>query len=172
VLDGLAGRIAAVVDCGPCPVGVESTVLDLSGPHPTLLRPGGVAAEEIEKLIGPLGRGATPVQADAARALRSPGMMASHYAPSLPLRIDATEVEPDEALLAFGPPLPGARTVYQLSAASDLAEAAANLFAGLRILDAEGARIGLSRIAAMLVPSEGLGLAINDRLQRAAAPRG
>ncbi len=172
VLDGLAGRIAAVLDSGPCAVGVESSVLDLTGPRPFLLRPGGVAREAIEAVIGPVQLGFTPSRAEASRTLRSPGLLVSHYAPALRVRLAAETVGPEEALLAFGSPLPGAGATFQLSAAESLAEAAANLFAGLRALDAEGAKLGLSRIAAMPVPSSGLGLAINDRLQRAAAPRG
>jgi L-threonylcarbamoyladenylate synthase len=171
VLDGLDGRIAAVVDGGPCPVGVESTVLDLSAGRPFLLRPGGVPVEAIEALVGPVGRGITPGTAEQTRTLRSPGLLVSHYAPGLPVRLDAGSVASDEALLAFGPPLPGAGAMFQLSAAGDVMEAAANLFTGLRWLDAEGARLGLTRIAAMPVPSAGLGAAIMDRLQRAAAPR-
>jgi L-threonylcarbamoyladenylate synthase len=171
VLDGLDGRIAAVVDGGACPVGVESTVLDLSGSRPFLLRPGGAPVEAIEALIGPIGRGITPDAAEQTRTLRSPGLLVSHYAPGLLVRLDAGSVAPDEALLAFGAPLPGAGAVFQLSAAGDTTEAAARLFAGLRWLDAEGARLGLTRIAAMPVPTSGLGAAITDRLQRAAAPR-
>jgi L-threonylcarbamoyladenylate synthase len=165
VLEGLAGRIAAVLDSGPCAVGVESTVLDLTGP-PILLRPGGVPREALEALLGPLG------EAPAVGVLRSPGMLASHYAPNLPVRLDAETVASDEALLAFGAPLPGAAVAFQLSEARDTAEAAANLFAGMRALDAAGARLGLRSIAAMPVPEIGLGRAINDRLRRAAAPRG
>ena len=171
VLDGLSGRIAAVVDDGPCPVGVESTVLDLSTDRPFLLRPGGVPVAAIEAVIGPVGRGITPAAAEQTRTLRSPGLLVSHYAPSLPVRLNATAVAPDDALLAFGPPLPGAGVTFQLSATGDTTEAAANLFAGLRWLDAEGTRLGLTRIAAMPVPDAGLGAAIQDRLQRAAAPR-
>ena len=172
VLDGLDGRIAAVLDSGPCPVGVESSVLDLTGARPFLLRPGGVARERIEALLGPVDAGVTPAMAEQARGLRSPGLLVSHYAPALPLRLAASSVTPHEALLAFGAPLAGAGAMFQLSEAGDLTEAAARLFAGLRWLDAEGARLGLSGIAAMPVPATGLGLAINDRLQRAAAPRG
>jgi L-threonylcarbamoyladenylate synthase len=170
VLDGLAGRIAAVLDSGPCPVGVESTVLDLCGARPLLLRPGGVTVEAIEALVGPIGRG-IPHAAEAARTLRSPGLLVSHYAPDAPVRLDANAVRADEALLAFGPKLQGAGAEFQLSASSDLAEAAANLFIGLRALDAQVARLKLSAIAVMPVPEHGLGLAINDRLRRAAAPR-
>ncbi len=171
VLQGLDGRIAAVVDGGACAVGVESTVLDLSGPRPFLLRPGGVTAEAIEAVVGPVGHGITPAAAEQSRTLRSPGLLVSHYAPHLPVRLYARAVAADEALLAFGPRLPGAGVTFDLSPAGDTAEAAANLFAGLRWLDAEGARLGLRGIAAMPVPDTGLGAAIQDRLQRAAAPR-
>ncbi len=171
VLDGLGGRIAAVVDGGPCPVGLESTVLDLSGARPFLLRPGGVPSEAVEALVGPIGRGLTPAEAEATRTLRSPGLLVSHYAPRLPVRLGAEAAAADEALLAFGPPLSGAGLVFQLSRGGDTAEAASLLFAGLRWLDAEGARLGLRRIAVMPVPEDGLGAAITDRLQRAAAPR-
>jgi len=167
----LDGRIDAILDCGPCPVGVESTVLDLSGDRPTLLRPGGVTIEAIEALIGPVLRLSTHVPANDGHALPSPGLLASHYAPNLPVRLHARTVAGHEALLAFGPPLPGAGALYQLSAAADPTEAAANLFAGLRALDAIGARLGLSAIAVMPIPDAGLGLAINDRLNRSAAPR-
>jgi L-threonylcarbamoyladenylate synthase len=170
VLDGLSGRIAAVVDGGPCDIGVESTVLDLQG-SAVLLRPGGVPAEAIEAAIGRIGRPLPRSAAEASRSLRSPGLMVSHYAPSLPVRLGAADVAAEEALLAFGEPLPGAGATFQLSAARDLREAAANLFAGLRALDAEGALRGLGRIAVMPVPEHGLGAAINDRLERAAAPR-
>lgn len=169
VLDGLRGRIAAVLDSGPCGVGVESTVLDLSGAQPMLLRPGGVTVEAIEAVIGPVAHGGSVV---AMESLRSPGQLASHYAPSLPVRLDAVSATCDEALLAFGPPGEGSGVLYQLSESGDVVEAAARLFDGLRWLDAEGQRRGLRGIAAMPVPEAGLGLAINDRLRRAAAPRG
>ncbi len=165
VLEGLGGRITAVLDSGPCPVGVESTVVDLSGGRAVLLRPGGVSREALEAVVGAVEMG-VPILG----ALRSPGMLASHYAPGLKVRLGAREVRGNEALLAFGAPLAGAGLVFQLSAVGDLAEAAANLFAGLRWLDSHGE--GLSGIAVMVVPEEGLGLAINDRLARAAAPRG
>ena len=172
VLAGLDGRIAAVLDSGPCAVGLESTVIDLAAGRPFLLRPGGAAVSDIEALIGPVGRGITPLAAEATRTLRSPGLLVSHYAPRLPVRLGAVTVGAREALLAFGPaPVAGAGCTYQVSAAGNVAEAAARLFAGLRWLDEEGARLGLVGIAAMAVPMEGLGLAINDRLQRAAAPR-
>ena len=171
VLAGLAGRIAAVLDTGPCKVGLESTVLDLSAGAPFLLRPGGVPAEAIEAIVGPIGRGITPAAAERPRTLRSPGLLVSHYAPGLPVRLDATAVTAGEALLAFGPPLPGAGMVAQLSAARDVTEAAHRLFGALRMLDEEGRALGLEGIAVMPIPDNGLGRAINDRLQRAAAPR-
>jgi L-threonylcarbamoyladenylate synthase len=168
VLDGLAGRIDAVLDSGPCNVGIESTVLDLSGPDPVLLRPGGVTIEDLEASIGPILRGNAHA---AGEELRSPGLMVSHYAPTLPVRLDARSITDDEALLAFGPPLPGARCLFQLSESRRSSEAAARLFDGLRWLDADGLRSGAKGIAVMPVPESGLGAAINDRLRRAAAPR-
>ncbi len=158
----LNGRIAAIIDSGHCRVGVESTILDLSGDTPVLLRPGGVSLESLEAAIGPVAR-----ITDAA-TLRAPGMLASHYAPTLPLRLNATSVAPDEALLAFGPPLPAPLT-FQLSEKQDLFEAASRLFEALHWLDANAAN--LRRIAVMPIPTHALGLAINDRLTRAAAAR-
>jgi L-threonylcarbamoyladenylate synthase len=165
VLDGLRGRISAVLDSGPCTVGVESTVLDLSGARPVLLRHGGVTLEAIEALIGPLGHGVP------GGAMRSPGQLASHYAPVLPVRLNAVSDGGDEVLLAFGPLRETNGVVWQLSETADVVEAAARLFDGLRWLDAEGQRRGLRGIAAMPIPEAGLGRAINDRLRRAAAPR-
>lgn len=167
VLEDLDGRIGAVLESGVCPVGVESTVLDLSGSTPVLLRPGGVSVEDLEAEIGPIQRGATP-----GAALASPGLLASHYAPGLPVRLNAEHIEEGEALLAFGAPLAGARTYFQLSSRRDVIEAAANLFEGLHELDAKAETLGLSGIAVQPIPELGLGLAINDRLKRAAAPRG
>ena len=171
VLADLDGRIDAVFDTGPATIGLESTVLDLTGLTPFLLRPGGVPAEAIEALIGPIGRGIAPAPGEAPRGLRSPGLLASHYAPVLPVRLNATSTAATEALLAFGPPLQGAALTSNLSETANLSEAAANLFAALRWLDAEGARLSLTAIAAMPIPATALGAAINDRLQRAAAPR-
>jgi L-threonylcarbamoyladenylate synthase len=157
VLDGLSGRIAAVVDGGACDVGVESTILALN-PVPTLLRPGGIPAEAIESCLGqPLARGGSAERPNA------PGQLASHYAPAVALRLDATEARPGEALLGFGP-TPGADLT--LSETGDLVEAAATLFHALRTLDMLG-----KPIAVAPVPDQGLGRAINDRLRRAAAPR-
>ncbi|MGH7126473.1 MAG: L-threonylcarbamoyladenylate synthase [Stellaceae bacterium] len=162
VMAELGSRIAAVLDGGPCEVGIESTVLDLCGAEPTVLRPGGVPSEALEKPLG-------PVTAGASGTPRSPGMLESHYATARPLRLDARDARPDEALLALGPgPAPeGFREVRWLSRRGDLTEAAANLFALLRALD----RPDFTAIAVMPVPEQGLGVAINDRLRRAAAPR-
>jgi L-threonylcarbamoyladenylate synthase len=146
-----------VLDGGATPLGLESTVIGFDGERPLLLRPGAVARQEIERITGPLA-------ASASGRITSPGLLASHYAPRTPLRLNAKEVAADEALLAFGPPLAGGKIVRNLSASGDLTEAAANLFAMLRELDAAGAR----RIAAMPIPDHGLGEAINDRLRRAA----
>ncbi len=171
VMDGLDGRIAAVLDSGPCRVGLESSVLDLSTGRPFLLRPGGVPQEDIEAAVGPVGRGMAPNAAQGPRTLRSPGLLVSHYAPRLPVRLRATSVEAGEALLAFGRPPEAAEVVFQLSAGRNLAEAASRLFQGLRWLDEEGIRLGLRMIAVSPVPDAGLGRAVNDRLERAAAPR-
>jgi len=164
VLAGLDGRIAAVIDSGDCRVGVESTVVDLSGPTPILLRPGGVSLEGLQASVASL----RTASEGGDGVIRSPGMLAAHYAPVVPVRMNVTEVRGDEALLAFGPPLPGAAAVFQLSERENLNEAAAKLFEGLHWLDAQAAALGLTGIAAMPVPAHGLGLAINDRLKRAA----
>ncbi len=169
VLDGLDGRIAAVIDGGPCAVGLESTVIDLSGAEPRLLRAGGVTIEALRAVMPGIAADHTP---DDAVAPRSPGRLLSHYAPDLPLRLNAATVTETEALLAFGTPLPAAGLVFNLSEGGDLAEAAARLFAGLRFLDSEGRARGLGGIAAMAIPPTGLGAAINDRLSRAAHAAG
>ncbi len=157
VVDGLSGRIAAVIDGGSCAVGVESTILGVFA-QTELLRPGGVAVEEIEALVGPLvigGHGPRP---------NAPGQLASHYAPEAPVRLEAADHRPGEVRLGFGPGLAD----LNLSASGDLVEAAANLFHLLREAD----RIALGRpIAVAPIPDTGLGRAINDRLRRAAAPR-
>jgi L-threonylcarbamoyladenylate synthase len=160
VLDGLGGRIAAVVDGGACPVGIESTVLGFADGAPVLLRPGGLP---LETLAAALGRepGAAPA------GISAPGQLASHYAPRAPLRLTAAAAGPDEVWLGFGPGPDG----LNLSPSGDLAEAAASLFARLREADALAARTGAGGIAVAPIPRTGLGHAINDRLARAAAPR-
>jgi L-threonylcarbamoyladenylate synthase len=168
VLDGLGGRIAAVLDGGPCAVGLESTILGFDAGAPVLLRPGGLPAERGRDRLGrPLRRTERSVGPSAVTA---PGQLASHYAPRAALRLDAEGPGPDEAWLGFGPRA-AARPGLNLSPAGDLVEAAANLFAHLRALDALTAELGLARIAVAPIPRDGLGLAINDRLARAAAPR-
>lgn len=161
VLADLRGRIDLIVDAGPCAVGVESTIVSCVG-QPTLLRPGGIARDPIERALG--GRLAT--SSTGTRPL-APGMLASHYAPKAALRLNAAGAEPGEALLAFGPAPATSGPVLNLSESGNLVEAAAKLFSHLRALDASGAK----RIAVMKVPDGGLGEAINDRLRRAAAPK-
>jgi L-threonylcarbamoyladenylate synthase len=170
VLADLAGRINLIVDGGATPVGVESSVVACLG-EPALLRPGGLPREAIERALARPLASAPAAPASADDVPLAPGMLSSHYAPRTPVRLDARSVEPGEALLAFGPTLAkGAERATRslnLSERGDLIEAAANLFAHLRALDAAGA----TRIAVMPVPHAGLGEAITDRLQRAAAPR-
>ncbi len=163
VLGDLGDKVEFVIDDGPCSIGVESTVLSLLDDRPRILRPGAVTAEQIADVLRePI---ATAASADDADAPRSPGRLLSHYAPSLPVRLNAAAAEAGEALLGFGPAAP--KNALNLSATGDLQEAAANLFAMLRQLDDPKYRA----IAVMPVPETGLGLAINDRLRRAAAPR-
>jgi L-threonylcarbamoyladenylate synthase len=169
VLADLGGRVDLIIDGGAAPVGVESTIVACVG-EPMLLRPGGLPREAIERALGHRLADAPAASTGANDAPLAPGMLASHYAPRTPVRLDATRVEHGEALLAFGPtPAKGAEKAamtLNLSARGDLIEAAANLFSHLRALDAAGARA----IAVMPVPHDSLGEAINDRLARAAAP--
>lgn len=159
----LGAKIPLVVDGGQTPVGVESTIVKVENGRVRLLRPGGVAAEDIEAVAG------APVVRGNGGRIEAPGMMTSHYAPAAAMRLNVDAVEPGEALLAFGPSRARgeARAVLNLSPTGDLREAAANLFSHLRQLDA----IGSATIAVEPVPFHGLGEAINDRLARAAAPR-
>ena len=170
VLADLRGRIDLIVDGGPTLVGVESTIIACLG-EPLLLRPGGLPRAEIERVLGHALAESPASAYDEGEAPLAPGQLASHYAPATALRLDARDVNAGEALLAFGPALPAgaqhAARVLNLSSRGDLIEAAANLFSHLRALDTAGA----CAIAVMPVPHEGLGEAINDRLQRAAAPR-
>jgi L-threonylcarbamoyladenylate synthase len=159
----LGDSVALVLDGGRCAVGVESTILDLSGDAPALLRAGGVTLEALTVTLGEIA-----VPAADPSAPRSPGQLQSHYAPNLPVRLDAMSARPGEALLAFGEPPVGFAAMRSLSPSGDLTEAAANLFALLRVLD----QPEFSAIAVMPIPETGLGRAINDRLRRAAAPRG
>ena len=161
VAESLPSGPAVVLDGGSCSVGLESTVIDVSESPFRLLRPGAVPREDIEAVVGPI----AVASADGG-APRSPGLLARHYAPDLPIRLGAESAGPGEVLLAFGPEAP--QHTLNLSPTGDLREAACNLFAMLRELD----RPENGAIAVMLVPENGLGLAINDRLKRAALDPG
>jgi len=165
VAEDLSGRVDMILDGGRTAAGLESTIVSFCDAEPTLLRPGAVAREKIEKVLGV--KLAAPMRAE----IMAPGMTASHYAPNARLRLEAHEIEAGEAALDFGGRLaalaaPGT-LVLDLSPEGDLVEAAANLFAYLRELDARGA----DKVAVAHIPERGLGEAINDRLRRAAAPR-
>ena len=153
VLAGLNGKLEAVLDAGACTVGLESTIV--GGEPPALMRPGGLAQEDIEDVTGPLAKAGTTITA--------PGQLSSHYAPNAALRLNANAAHPGEVLLGFGP----MQSDLNLSVTGDLIEAAANLFGHLHTLDATDQPIAVAPI-----PNCGLGRAINDRLARAAAPRG
>ena len=161
VLEGLDGRIDAVVDGGNCPVGLESTILGFEDGKPVHLRPGGIPLEILQQATG-LGIEAR----DVSGGITAPGQLSSHYAPSTAVRLSVESPREDELWLGFGPGCDTAELT--LSASGNLVEAAANLFSALRDLDkvAKGRRIAVAP-----VPETGLGLAINDRLRRAAAPR-
>ena len=156
VTAGLSGRIAAILDGGPCSVGLESTIIGLAGDNPTLLRAGGISAEALETTLG------VPFALSADTMISAPGQMQSHYAPRAAVRLNATTTMRNEILLGFGE-IAGD---LSLSRAGDLTEAAANLFDCLHQLDAQNRPIAVAPI-----PTSGLGAAINDRLRRAAAPR-
>lgn len=175
VSDSLGDDVDLILAAGPCAVGLESTVLDLSGDVPVVLRPGGVSAEDLSEVLGEdVVYGHKDIVSQGGK-LKSPGMLLKHYAPEIPVRLNAIDLEEGEALLAFGSDRfmgvkggGGARDLPEnmrcnLSEGADLHEAAANLFAMLAALDKSGAR----GIAVMAVPDTGLGCAINDRLQRA-----
>lgn len=165
VSDDLGGRIRLVVDGGATAVGLESTIVKVEGSEVRLLRPGGIAAGEIESALG------KTLMRGAAVGIEAPGMLASHYAPGAAVRLNAQTVDAGEALLAFGnrraDGWEGALALLNLSEVGDLREAASNLFAYMQDLD----RSGAATIAVEPIPFEGLGEAINDRLSRAAAPR-
>ncbi len=159
VVESFGIEVALVLDGGPCRIGLESTVVDVTGDIPILLRPGAITAEALMAVAGHL---AAPE--GLGGPLRSPGMLERHYAPSKPPRLNAVKAEAGETLLAFGTNAP--KGALNLSPSGDLREAAANLFAMLRALDQPSS----GRIAVMSIPEEGLGRAINDRLRRAATP--
>jgi L-threonylcarbamoyladenylate synthase len=165
VAEDLGDRISLVVDAGPTPIGVESTIVKVEDGALRLLRPGGVPVEALEAELG------VPVLRGGSGGVEAPGMLSSHYAPRAALRMNATEVRPGEALLAFGEwraANVGQAAAYRnLSETGDVREAAANLFSYMKALD----RAGTGAIAVEPIPFAGLGEAINDRLARAAAPR-
>ena len=155
VLEAFGGKVP-VLDGGPCEAGIESTIISLTKSRPTLLRPGAIPAEEIQAVLGhPL--------AQPGGGIEAPGMLASHYAPEAKLRLDAEAADDGELLLGFGGTTSAA---LDLSPTGDLREAAAHLFDYLRKLDAQA-----DRLAVASIPEKGLGVGINDRLRRAAAPR-
>lgn len=161
----LGDRVPLIIDGGATQIGLESTIVKAEGERLRLLRPGGLAAELIEAVVG------LPLRREAGR-VEAPGMLASHYAPRAHVRINAAEVLPGEALLAFGEKRAAgsqeASAILNLSPSGDIREAASNLFSHLQALDRSGAAV----IAVEPIPHAGLGEAINDRLTRAAAPRG
>ncbi len=162
----LGTQVDLVLAAGRTSVGIESTILDLSGETATLLRPGAITVADLAQIIG----GIALCQGNPDRP-NAPGQLRRHYAPATPLRLNAVAAEPGEALLAFGPDAFAGRraaATLNLSVAGDIAEAASNLFAMLRALDVPGHRA----IAVMPIPEVGVGVAINDRLRRAAAPEG
>ena len=163
VAEEMGDRVDMILAAGRTPVGLESTIVDLTGAEARLLRPGAVTQAEIESMIGPV----ACAEDDSDRPV-APGQLRRHYAPATKLRLNARRAEPGEALLAFGPdPFAGrgAAAVLNLSETGDLVEAAANLFAMLRTLDTGG----YAGIAVTPIPEKELGVAINERLRRAAA---
>lgn len=159
VKEELGDAISCIIDGGPCSVGIESTVLSLLGDKPALLRAGSVTKEEIEAALG------ETIEQGGDEKILSPGQMLSHYAPGIPIRLNAMNPKNDEAYIAFGNKIPfGAKKTMNLSNRGDLKEAAANLFATMRALDSKE----FSGIAVMPIPEKDIGVAINDRLRRAA----
>ena len=161
VIESLEGLTDIIIDDGPCRIGLESTVIDLTGNSPSLLRHGAVTLEDLNDRYGPI----SDLSNDKSITIKSPGMLTRHYATKLPLRMEAMSAEPDEAFLAFGALAEtNAAVTSNLSNSGDLSEAAANLFSMLRALDLPK----FTGIAVAPIPKYGLGRAINDRLKRAA----
>ena len=172
VATDLGDRVAMILAGGRCEVGLESTIVDMSADPPRLLRPGRIGRKHIEGLIGPIAVAGEEGEYSGSETNRpkAPGQLLSHYAPRLPLRLNAATVGPTEALLGFGPDrfIRGGATRLNLSPEGDLLEAAANLYAMLHKLDRPD---DYTAIAVMTIPEQSIGVAINDRLRRAAAPR-
>ena len=150
-----------VVDMGPCEVGLESTIIKVDGNTIRLLRPGAITAEAIETVTG------IAPETSVSDKIEAPGMMKSHYAPKAEIKLECSTFEPGAAVLVFGTAPNPPETFFNLSTSGNLREAAANLYAGMKALD----QLGVETICVMPIPNHGLGVAINDRLQRAAAPR-
>jgi L-threonylcarbamoyladenylate synthase len=165
VVESLGAKVDLVLDGGPCEVGLESTVLAVDETPPVLLRPGGITLDMLRQISPDVAEAKT----EQPKSLKSPGMLESHYAPGLPVRLNVEAPPENEAWLAFGPgAVTDGKSSLNLSASGDMEEAASNLFLYLRQLD----RPEFSAIAVAPVPETGIGRAINDRLNRAAAPRG
>lgn len=154
----LKDRVPLIIDGGQTQVGLESTIIDLTEETAKILRPGGISIEQIQEIIGPVER------STAGAAIKAPGMMARHYAPSVPMRLNVELPEKGELFLGFGEMV----CDYNLSPSRNLEEAAANLFRMMRLMD----QPGIKGIAVAPIPQDGLGLAINDRLARAATREG
>lgn len=171
VMDGLNSTLPYILDGGPCRIGVESTVVSFMGERPVLLRPGGCTAEELESVIGPIERATHDLTLDDA-AQPAPGMLSRHYAPSTPLNVvarnsHACSIEGLKCgLMTYGKqPFSGSFVrIERLETSEDLQTCASKFFAALRSLDS----CGLDVIIAHGFPDQGLGIALNDRLQRAA----
>ena len=170
VVAGLGDNVPLILDDGPCESGIESTIVDCTGPIAVILRPGGITRMAISAALSAAGL-ASMAEAGAPiidqHSPASPGQMESHYAPTKPVRLNVTTPEPDDELIGFGPISGKGELELNLSQSGDLAEAAANLFEMLHAADASRQ----AAVAIAPIPHEGLGEAINDRLSRAAAPR-
>jgi len=159
VADQFSDTDLMIIDNGPCQVGLESTILKVEGDKIIILRPGFVTVEMIEDVTG------IKPEFSNSNKIEAPGMMKSHYAPNARVKLNCETCDEDAALLAFGKQ--EADIIFNLSKSADLREAAANLYLGLKKLD----ETGVEKICVSPIPNEGLGIAINDRLQRASAPR-
>ncbi len=167
VYDSLKDNVPLIIDGGNCNVGVESTIIDLSGNTPRILRHGKITKDEIENVIGKKVIDCVSDIKESERNPISPGQLLSHYAPSIKLRMNALEVKPNEALIAFGSNSPtGAKRTINISPDANLEEAARNLFSAMHSLDSNE----YEAIAVSPIPETGIGLAINDRLKRASQP--
>jgi L-threonylcarbamoyladenylate synthase len=166
VAESLGNKVPLIIDDGPCLLGLESTVIDCTHDIPAMLRPGIITVEQIESIVGETLAPVGDITA-ASSMPASPGMLQSHYAPTAKILLNASSINQGENLLSFGRHrISGMRKEQNLSPSGNLREAAANLFTMMRLLDDQA-----SIIAVTPIPEEGLGLAINDRLRRAAAPR-